>query len=203
MATREVPASVLNRIAAEREFPLEPTTELNYLLDKSFEARPLTIPGVGQIGIKDTKYAYHWVRLKRGNNPDETRYMQMKAAGYSNATIQDVDPLVNSVRADCDEVRCGVDLILMKASPSVHYGALKFHQLRALEMTNPRSDESTNRLMKSMDFESAKAMSDTRTYIPSAAEVSDRQTRAPGNSITEGSPAWNEIAKEASKKGGK
>jgi hypothetical protein len=204
MASRPLPDAVLKRVGEEQPLPQNRTKELNYLLDASFVARPLSIPGIGQIGIKNTEYSYYWVRLKRGNNPDMTRYMQMKAAGYENATIDDVDPKVNSVAADKNEVTCGVDLILMKAKPEVHYGALKFHQMRAIEMTNPRSTESVTRMMRSLDFDSQASLQESRTYIPGASEVSERESRAtPETAVRQGTPQWKEIAEATQKKGGK
>src|ERR1700678_4060566 len=98
--------------------------ELAILFDDSIEARPLNLPGVGQLQFKNTEVCYHWVRRPMGPNPDLTRYMQLKTAGFRNATLDDVDPLVNSVNADGTEVTCGQDLILMCASPAIYYGAI-------------------------------------------------------------------------------
>jgi hypothetical protein len=150
--------------------------ELKVLLDSSIEARPLQLPGVGQVNIKNTEYAYYWARLKRGNTPDTTRYMQLKAAGYTNATTDDVDPMVNSVNASADgqEITCGIDLILMKALKKVHYGALKFHHERALQMTNPRSDVAKDRIMRSGNFGDDAVLAATNSQNLSESEVHSR-----------------------------
>lgn len=173
--------------------------ELTYLLDSSIEARPLQLPGIGQIRPKNTEYAYYWVRLKRGNNPDHTRYMQMKAAGYSNATLEDVDPMANSVNASSDggEITCGVDLILMKAHPSVHYGALKFHQQRAINMTNPRSREANEVMMRSGNFSEQEKSALRATNTENVDDFEGRRADANSeNALEVGSPKWKEIAKQ-------
>src|ERR1700676_5563520 len=91
--------------------------ELAIFFDDTIEARPLNLPGVGQLQFKNTEVVYHWVRRPMGPNPDLTRYMQLKTAGFRNATLEDVRPLVNSVSADTTENTCGQDFFLMCAPP--------------------------------------------------------------------------------------
>jgi len=178
--------------------------ELAILFDDTIEARPLNLPGVGQIKIKNTEFCYHWVRRPMGPNPDLTRYMQLKTAGFRNATLEDIDPMVNSVSADQTEVTCGQDLILMKAPPAIYYGAIKAHQQRAINMTNPRTPEGRERMMKSMNYGDQRALAETRTSMPVGDELDSIESRAnAGNSVREGTPEWNAIIEGTKKKGAK
>lgn len=176
--------------------------ELAILFDDSIEARPLNLPGIGQIEKLNTEVVYHWVRRPMGPNPDLTRYMQLKTAGFRNATLQDVKPLVNSVNADETEITCGQDLILMCAPPEIYYGAIKAHAKRALAMTNPRSSVAQEQ-MKSSNFGDRAVLDATRSTLLDETEQVEYQSRAgEGNSVRERSPQWDKIV-EGSKKGGK
>lgn len=178
--------------------------ELAILFDDTIEARPLNLPGVGQIKIKNTEMCYHWVRRPMGPNPDLTRYMQLKTAGFRNATLEDIDPLVNSVNADATEVTCGQDLILMKAPPAIYYGAIKAHQQRAINMTSPRTPEGRERMMKSMSYGDQAALNATRTSVVAQGDLDEWAAKAtPENSIRQGSPEWEAIVEGTKKKGAK
>jgi hypothetical protein len=178
--------------------------ELAILFDDTIQARPLNLPGVGQIEIKNKEFCYHWVRRPMGPNPDLTRYMQLKTAGFRNATLEDVDPLVSSISADQTEITCGQDLILMKAPPAIYYGAIKTHQQRAINMTNPRSEEGRRRMMGSMNYGDQAALNATRTSMPEGDALSTMESKAnPGNAVRQGTPEWDAIVKGAEKKGGK
>src|SRR5208282_676119 len=161
-----LPPSMRQKLIEEQPNSGAWSSDLKTLLDPKIEARPLQLPNVGQIGIKNTDYDYYWARLKRGAAPDHTRYLQLKAAGYTKATREDVDPLVNSVTVsdDGEEITCGIDLILMKAHPNVHRGAMKFHQERALNMTNPKGREAQEAMMRSGNYsQDASALRATNT----------------------------------------
>jgi hypothetical protein len=198
-----LPPSLTQKLREEQPDRRNWNQELEYLVESSFEARPLQLPGIGQIRPKNTEVAYYWVRLKRGDNPDYTRYLQMKAAGYRNATLEDVDPLLNAVKPNADgtEITCGVDLILMCAHPSIHYGALKFHQEKAISMTNPRGRTAQDAMMRSGNFnqddQNALRASNTRS---ADTQVESRADANSENALQVGSPKWKEIAKD---KGGK
>jgi hypothetical protein len=177
--------------------------ELAILFDDTIQARPLNLPGVGQINIKNKEMCYHWVRRPMGPNPDLTRYMQLKTAGFQNATLEDVDPLVSSVNADSTEITCGQDLILMKAPPAIYYGAIKAHQQRAINMTNPRTTEGRERMMKSMGYGDQAALNATRTNLMSPDEQDTFASRAtPENSTKQGTPKWDKIVQDAEKSKG-
>jgi hypothetical protein len=178
--------------------------ELAILFDDTIQARPLNLPGVGQVEIKNKEFCYRWVRRPMGPNPDLTRYMQLKTAGFRNATIEDVNPLVSSVNADSTEITCGQDLILMKAPPEIYYGAIKAHQQRAMNMTNPRSEEGRRRMMGSMNYGDRAALDATRTFMPQGEELDTMESKAnPGNSVRQGSPEWQAIVDSSEKKGKK
>jgi hypothetical protein len=178
--------------------------ELAILFDDTIQARPLNLPGVGQVEIKNKEFCYHWVRRPMGPNPDLTRYMQLKTAGFRNATLEDVNPLVSSVNADETEITCGQDLILMKAPPEIYYGAIKAHQQRAINMTNPRSEEGRRRMMGSMNYGDQAALSATRTTMPVGDALDTMESKAnPGNSVRQGTPKWNAIVEGTTKKGAK
>jgi hypothetical protein len=166
------------------------------LMDPKIEARPLQMPGIMQIRPKDSTVAFHWVRRKGGNSPDSTRYLEMKAAGYTDATLDDCDPMVNAVNVTDKgtQITCGIDLILMKAPKRVHYAALKEHSLRAIKMTDFRSQEFKNATMKSEDYS---GIGEARTRFSSEQE----QESAIGSetAVVQGTPQWEAIA-EAQKK---
>lgn len=175
--------------------------ELAILFDDTIEARPLNLPGIGQLSFKNTEVVYHWVRRPMGPNPDLTRYMQLKTAGFRNATLEDVDPLVNSVNADHTEITCGQDLILMCASPAVYYGAIKSHMLRAIRMTNPKSAESRQVQMKSANYGDNRALEATRSEYMDEKSIGDFEQRSNSdNTIRQGTPEWDKIVEGAKKK---
>jgi hypothetical protein len=177
--------------------------ELAILFDDTIEARPLNLPGIGQIKIKNTEMCYHWVRRPMGPNPDLTRYMQLKTAGFRNATLEDVDALVSSVNADETEITCGQDLILMKAPPELYYGAIKAHAKRAMDMTNPRSSVAQAQ-MRSANYGDQATLNATRTELLDDTRMADFESRAnAGNAVKQGDPQWDAILEGSKKKGAK
>ena len=64
-----LPSSLTQKLREEQPDKRNWNPELVHLVDSSFEARPLQLPGIGQIRPKNTEVAYYWVRLKRGDNP--------------------------------------------------------------------------------------------------------------------------------------
>lgn len=198
-----MPSSVQDQIRENHPQRAAWPKELAILFDDTIEARPLNLPGIGQISIKNTEMCYHWVRRPMGPNPDLTRYMQLKTAGFRNATLDDVDALVNSVSGDQTEVTCGQDLILMCAPPNVYYGAIKAHAQRAIAMTNPRSGVAREQ-MKSMNYGDQSALNATRTEFVDDKTMADFEGRAnPDNSVRQGTPQWDAIVEGSKKKGAK
>jgi hypothetical protein len=201
-----LPSHITQKLREDQPNRATWSDDLVALTDPKIEARPLQLPQVGQICPKNREYDYYWVRLKRGSNPDHTRFNQLRAAGYTKATIDDVDPLVNSVTASADgqEITCGIDLILMKAHPQVHRGALKYHFQRAIGMTNPRGKEANDAIMKSGAYSSqddAALRASNTSAITTDAEL-DARRADPGaeNALQVGSPKWDKIANEAKQK---
>ena len=205
MSTNQpLPASWQTKLHEEQPARKNWTPELEALLDPNIEARVLSLPMKGAFEFKNKEYAYYLVRLKRGNNPDYSRYMSLKSAGYSNATLEDVTPLADYVEPGDNEIRVGMDLILMKAKPEVHYGYMKGHAQRAINMTSPRNPDGMRAMMTSANFNQgdAQALAASRSYVPSVEEIGQMETKAnPGNSSS--LPNWQKIASEAQPKGGK
>src|SRR5271154_263363 len=102
----EISDSLQQQIAENHPNRAHWPKELAILFDDTIQARPLNLPGIGQVEIKNKEFCYHWVRRPMGPNPDLTRYMQLKTAGFRNATLEDVEPQVNSVNADSTEITC-------------------------------------------------------------------------------------------------
>jgi hypothetical protein len=199
-----LPNTLKRKLLEEQPHPEKWSRELEVLLDPKIEARPLSLPGIGQIKPKTSEYVFYWVRRKRGNSPDTTRYMQMRAAGYTNATLDDVDPQVSAVTTSEDgtEITCGVDLVLMKAKPEIHYGAMKLHWQKAIDMTNPRGRSQEDALMRSqaLNDNDRVALNGTRSNMPSESEQDTLMARAnEDNSVRRGTPKWDKIAKDAKK----
>lgn len=87
------------------------TIEADILFDKSIVAKPLNVPEVASIHVKNVEYYYRWVNRLHGHGEV---YMQRKAMGFTNATNEDVDVLVgDDIVSTESELRSG-DVILMK-----------------------------------------------------------------------------------------
>jgi hypothetical protein len=199
-----LPDSLRRKVAEEQPYSQTWTRELEVLLDPKIEARPLTLPGIGLCKLKDSNFVAYLVRRKKGNNPDYTRYNEMRANGYSNVTPDECEQIAPSMNVadDNTEITIGVDLVLMKAPKAIHYGALKFHQQRAIDMTNPRKRDAQDALMRSMNYDEQNVLNSTRTRMTSEAEQDEAAGRAgEDNSVRRGSPKWNQIAKDAREKG--
>ena len=104
------------------------------LFDKSIVARPLMVPEVCSIHIKNTEYQYRWVN--RGSQSGRY-YMQRRAQGFTNATLADIDVLGGDVVGTNGEVTAG-DLILMKIRRDIYDGAMKYNMQKAAQLTAAR-----------------------------------------------------------------
>lgn len=192
MSTQPVlPKSMLNNLRESQPDRRTWTRQLEVLLNPQFEARPLNLPGDGAFESKhgslkdgcDGTYVYYWARRGRGDRADTTRYMQLKAAGFTNATLEDITPLTATVNADGTEVTCGIDAVLMKVKPEIFYGARKFHEQRAINMTSPRTLEGRDMMMKSSDSADRRAMQETNSHFLNDTELENNAT-----------PEWKNIA---------
>jgi hypothetical protein len=107
--------------------------EAALLFNKSVVAKPLMVPEVSSIRVKNTEYMYRWVFLgERGQ-----MYTKRKAQGFTNATIEDVEVLGGDCTSDKGEIRAG-DLILMKIRGDLYDAAIKYNMERALLMQRAR-----------------------------------------------------------------
>lgn len=139
---RSLPARVLQTIREEQPHRETWSEDLKILLDPNVQARSLILPMVGTVKTRNPDYRYRWVRLKRGSNPDSSRYQQLKAYGFENATAYDekenpsgdVEVLVADVGQHFTEIFSG-DRILMKCPRAIYDGLMKQHMLDALRMT--------------------------------------------------------------------
>lgn len=139
---RSLPARVLQTIREEQPHRETWSDDLKILLDPNVQARSLVLPMVGTFKTRNQDYRYRWVYLKRGSNPDTSRYQQLKAYGFENATAYhetenpsgDVEVLVADVGQSFTEIFSG-DRILMKCPRAIYDGLMKQHMLDALRMT--------------------------------------------------------------------
>jgi hypothetical protein len=137
-----VPRKVLERIKEEQPRQETWSDDLKILLDPNIRARSLNLPMVGAIRILNQDYRYRWVHIRRGSNPDTTRYMQLKAYGFENATAWDfeknpsgdVEVKVADIGTNFTEIFSG-DRILMKCPRAVYDGLMKQHMLDAIAQT--------------------------------------------------------------------
>lgn len=98
------------------------------LLDKSIIAKPLGIPAQEEIRIKNHNFRYRWVnRLGQGGS----WYMRMKMAGWTHASLDDVDPMSVELTEDSGEIRM-FDTILMKIPIQKYQSAMKHNMQKAL-----------------------------------------------------------------------
>jgi hypothetical protein len=108
--------------------------DLAILLNKSIVARPLMVPEVCSIRIKNTEYRYRWVnRDGQGGRV----YNQRKAQGFTNASTGDVEILGGDATSKDGEIRAG-DLILMKIQADRYDAAMKYNMQKAESMARTR-----------------------------------------------------------------
>lgn len=101
--------------------------EAAILFNKSIVARPLMVPEVCSIRVKNTEYQYRWVN-KAGRNG--AMYMQRRAQGFTNATTDDVDIMAGDSVATNGEITAG-DVILMKIRKDLYDSAMKWNMEKA------------------------------------------------------------------------
>lgn len=108
--------------------------EAAILFDKAIVARPLMVPQVCDIHVKNTEYAYRWVNR---DGMGGRFYTQRRAQGFINATNDDVDVLSADVQTSDGEIKAG-DLILMKIRADLYESALKWNMQKAETLTRAR-----------------------------------------------------------------
>lgn len=110
------------------------STEAAIMFDKGLVARPLMVPEVAELNVKNNEYRYRWVNRLSQNG---RYYMQRKAQGFTNATLADVEPLGNDLVANESEIVAG-DLILMKIQTERYDAAIKYNMEKAQTLTRAR-----------------------------------------------------------------
>lgn len=147
------------------------------LRDRSIVARPLMVPEVCSLHVKNTDYRYRWVnRDGQGGRV----YTQRRAQGFINATTEDVDLLGGDSEHRDGEIRAG-DLILMKIRADIYDAAMKYNMQRAALMGNMRgvhlegasSDVNSDAVPRrvSVADEPFNKGGKSATFIPSSAEA--------------------------------
>lgn len=136
---RDITDNVVTDINANVPAPEEPrkrtlSREAAILLDKSIVARPLMVPEVCSIRVKNLEYAYRWVN-KAGRNG--AVYMQRRAQGFTNATTDDVEVLAGDAQANNGEIVAG-DVILMKIRGDLYDAAIKYNMQKASALQRAR-----------------------------------------------------------------
>ena len=139
---RSLPARILQIVREEQPYREKWSEDLKILLDPNIKARSVELPMVGTFKVRNPDYRYYWVRLKRGANPDSSRYQQVKAWGFENASAWDekenptgdVQIVVADLGNSWTEIFSG-DRILMKAPREVYDAFIRQHMLDSVRMT--------------------------------------------------------------------
>lgn len=114
--------------------PRQISPDLAILLNKSIVARPLMVPEVCSIRVKNTEYRYRWVnRDGQGGRV----YTQRRAMGFINATTEDVEIMGGDASSKDGEIRAG-DLILMKIQADRYDAAMKYNMQKAETLARTR-----------------------------------------------------------------
>lgn len=108
--------------------------EAALLFNKAIIAKPLMVPEVCSLQVKNHEYRYRWVNR---DGMGGRIYMQRKAQGFVNATDNDVSVQGGDVQAKDGEIRAG-DLILMKINADQYDAAIKSNMVKAITYGNAR-----------------------------------------------------------------
>ena len=131
-------ANIVTDVNAPVELPpSKPRTisqEAAILFDKSIVARPLMVPEVCSLRVKNTEYRYRWVNR---DGQGGRMYTQRRAQGFINATLEDVEILGGDAQAKDGEIRAG-DLVLMKIRADIYDAAMKWNMQKAVTQANMR-----------------------------------------------------------------
>ena len=130
--------SVVTDVNANVPLPPNPprsiSPEAALLFDKSVVARPLMVPEVCSIRVKNTEYRYRWVNR---DGQGGRIYTQRRAQGFLNATKDDVEILGGDAESKDGEIRAG-DLVLMKIRADIYDAAMKYNMQRAMAQARMR-----------------------------------------------------------------
>jgi hypothetical protein len=104
------------------------------LLNKSLVAKPLMVPELCSLHIKNTEYRYRWVNSQGKNG---YMYTLRRSQGFTNATTDDAVVLGGDAVATNGEIRSG-DVILMKLRQDIYDAAIKYNIEKALVLQRSR-----------------------------------------------------------------
>lgn len=158
------------KTVATADVNLRNMTDDEILSDSSIIARPLAMPEQLDIKPKRPEYQFRWVQRKAG---DGMWYERMKAAGFLNATKDDVEGLHESALVVDGFITVG-DLILMKIEKIRYAGFIKHNYEKAQRATNRTSVHESAKSHAQQSVASAGhkvAPGKIVFYTPSAAEA--------------------------------
>jgi len=152
--------------------------EAQIMFDKSIVARDIGAPALEEIRIKNLSFHYYWGNRLAGAG---ARYAQLKSMGYTNATLDDVEPMAVEIEKGQSEIRYG-DLILMKISVEKWMAREKAKMERALALQrrtktyfdktpNPDVNSDESPVMVDAQNQSVGDAKYLRHYQPTAAEL--------------------------------
>ncbi len=121
-------------VALPASEPRKISREAALLFDKSIVARPLMVPEVCSLRVKNSEYQYRWVNR---DGQGGRMYTQRRAQGFINATTEDVEILGGDAQSKDGEIRAG-DLVLMKIRGDLYDAAIKWNMQKAVTQANMR-----------------------------------------------------------------
>lgn len=130
LGTTDVNANVSAGTSVEKFI----SPEAAILFNKAIVAKPLMVPEVCSIRVKNHEYRYRWVNR---DGQGGRIYTQRRAQGFTNATNDDVEVQGGDVQAKDGEIRAG-DLILMKIQADRYDAAIKANMTKAMVYGNAR-----------------------------------------------------------------
>jgi hypothetical protein len=131
---QNVVADANANVAIDAPAPRTISPDAAILFDKSIVARPLGVPQVCEIRIKNLEYRYRWVNR---DGLGGRIYTQRRAQGFMNATPDDVEVMSADSEAKDGEIRAG-DVVLMKIRKDLYDGAMKANMVKAQVLSRAR-----------------------------------------------------------------
>lgn len=173
--------------------------EAAILFDKSIVARPLMVPEVCSIRVKNLEYRYRWVN-KSGRNG--FMYTMRRNQGFINATSDDVELLGGDAVCTNGEITAG-DVILMKIRADLYDAAMKYNMQKAFTLQRTRGMFLQNASSDVMSDDVAQKVSIAQESFGKGAEPSKRSAPAfiptDPEALVNGSKSSLEAAREQTK----
>lgn len=130
--------TIVSDLNANVDIPQEASRKISpeaaILFNKAIVAKPLMVPEVCSVHVKNNEFRYRWVNR---DGLGGRIFMQRRAQGFLNATDKDVEVLGGDVQSKDGEIRAG-DLILMKIRADLYDSAIKANMVRANVLANAR-----------------------------------------------------------------